>query len=297
MDWITLTIIASLSWATIVILDKYLVDKLFSSLMIPYIMTGLFGILAFLAAWLFGILEYMPVSYAVWSLIAGLCMGAMVWFYFKAVQSDEVSRVAPLLKLATIYVVVASFFIFDESFSWVVYIGIAALVLGSILISLKPGKKTKFKLNKAFYYMLAGGILLSAAQLITKHVVNTVDYWTAFAYIRLGVGFFILPFFFYYFNLFKNKAEFNFKSISLMSFSEIINLGANLSFTAALALGPVSLVKALGSVQVIFVFILASIISWFAPKYIQEKMSSRTIFVKVVSIVLIIGGSILVTVF
>lgn len=297
MDWITLTILASFAWATIAVLDKYFVDKMFSSLLIPYIMTGFFGIAAFVGVWVLGILEYMPPAYIAWALFAGLCMGALVWFYFKAMQSDEVSRVAPLLKLATIYVVVASFFVFNESFSWVVYLGIAALVMGSILISLKPGKKRKFKLNKAFYYMIAGGILLSTAQLITKHVVNTYDYWTAFAYIRLGVGIFILPFFLYHFRLFKNRQEFNIKSISLMSLGEVINLGANLSLTAAFALGPVSLVKALGSVQVIFVFVLASIVSWLAPKYIQEKTSPRTMLVKIISIVLIIGGSILVTVF
>jgi transporter family protein len=297
MDWITLTVLASFGWAAIAVLDKYFMDKMFSSLMIPYVMTGLFGVAAFLVAWIFGILEYMPITYIAWSLFAGLCMGAMVWFYFKAIQSDEISRVAPLLKLATIYVVIASFFIFDESFSWIVYIGIAALVIGSILISLKPDTQTRFKLNKAFYYMLFGGILLSAAQLITKHVVNTFDYWTAFSYIRLGVGLFVLPFFFYYAHLFKNRKEFNVQSFSLMSLSEVVNLGANLSLTAAFALGPVSLVKALGAVQVIFVFMLALFISWFAPKYIQEKMSPRAIFVKIVSIVLIIGGSMLVTLF
>ena len=66
--------------------------------------------------------------------LSGLATGASWLFYFKALQSGDVSRVAPIDKLSVALVILFGILFLHESVRWNVLAGGALIVLGSLLL-------------------------------------------------------------------------------------------------------------------------------------------------------------------
>lgn len=63
--------------------------------------------------------------------------GALSWlFYFMAIKSGEVSKVAPIDKLSVVFAVVLAVILFGEKVSWVAGIGIALITGGALMVAL-----------------------------------------------------------------------------------------------------------------------------------------------------------------
>ena len=73
----------------------------------------------------------------------------------------------------------------------------------------------------------------------------------------------------------------------------MIDNAGTLFNTWALSLGPVALINAIGGIQSIFVFIIAILISIFAPKIIKEELDMKNVVLKIAALVLIVVGLLL----
>ncbi len=63
--------------------------------------------------------------------------GALSWlFYFMAIKSGEVSKVAPIDKLSVVFAVVLAVILFGEKVSLVAGIGIALITGGALMVAL-----------------------------------------------------------------------------------------------------------------------------------------------------------------
>ena len=58
----------------------------------------------------------------------------------------------------------------------------------------------------------------------------------------------------------------------------------------ALSLGPVALVFAFEGFQVLFVFVIASLLSIFLPNIIKEELDRRNLILKILALILMIAG-------
>ncbi len=67
-------------------------------------------------------------------LLSGMATGLSWLFYFKALQSGDVSRVAPIDKLSVALVILFGILFLHESVRWNVLAGGALIVLGSLLL-------------------------------------------------------------------------------------------------------------------------------------------------------------------
>ena len=70
-------------------------------------------------------------------ILSGLSTGASWLFYFKALQSGEVSRVAPIDKLSVVITIFLSFILLKEPVSLKVIIGALLITGGSVLMLIK----------------------------------------------------------------------------------------------------------------------------------------------------------------
>jgi len=66
--------------------------------------------------------------------LSGLATGASWLCYFKALQTGEVSKVAPIDKLSVVIVVVFGILFLHEKFSWQAAVGTVCITAGSILL-------------------------------------------------------------------------------------------------------------------------------------------------------------------
>ena len=67
------------------------------------------------------------------------------------------------------------------------------------------------------------------------------------------------------------------------------NLGIMLNIKS-LSLGPVSLVFSMEGLQVIYVFIMALLLSLFFPKIIKEEIDKKNIILKTSALIIILAG-------
>lgn len=83
--------------------------------------------------------EVKSVPKAAWIflILSGLCTSLSWLFYFKALQTGEVSRVAPIDKLSVVFTIALSCFILKESLSPKVLIGGLLITAGAIVMMWK----------------------------------------------------------------------------------------------------------------------------------------------------------------
>ena len=73
----------------------------------------------------------------VFLILSGIATGLSWLFYFKALQSGEVSRVAPIDKLSVVITIFLSFILLKEPVSLKVIIGALLVTGGSVLMLIK----------------------------------------------------------------------------------------------------------------------------------------------------------------
>jgi len=69
--------------------------------------------------------------------LSGLATGLSWLFYFKALQTGDVSKVAPIDKLSVVFVVIFGILFLHEKFSWEVLTGSGLILAGTLLLAMK----------------------------------------------------------------------------------------------------------------------------------------------------------------
>lgn len=287
--WIILSLSASLIWAVVHVVDKFVLTKWIKNPVIPILIFSVVGLLVSVVACLFSGFSFLSPLNASLALVAGIIYILMNWFYLKAVQLEEVSRVVPFFYLTPLFTVLFAGLFLKEFLSAVQYFGTFLLIVGAVLITLK--RPIKFFFNIAFRFMFFSVIFWAVYSVIVKYLLNFNDFWTIFLYIRTGVFIGAIPLFYFYLpelkRVIKNKGK---KVLGLVSLNEFLNLGAVSLSMLAVSLGFVGLVSALSSTEPFFVLFFTVILSVFYPKILKEELSGSVIVLKLVAITSIFIG-------
>ena len=67
-------------------------------------------------------------------ILSGIATGISWLFYFRALSLGDASRVVPIDKLSVVFVILLSFLILREPFSWRVLLGGCLIVAGTLVI-------------------------------------------------------------------------------------------------------------------------------------------------------------------
>jgi drug/metabolite transporter (DMT)-like permease len=294
MSWILFSILAALVWAAVNLVDKYILTKWIKKPIVPVMVLGVIGLTASFAVYLikgFAALSHFNLFLA---LIAGIFYIFVILFYFKAVKIEEISRIVPLFYLSPVFVLILAMIFLKEFFDPVKYLGILMLIIGAILISSRNLFKISF--GRAFWLMMLASFSLAVNSVIIKYLLNFADYWTIFAYVRIGTFIALIPIFYLNFKDIKEAVkEHGKRVIGVISINEIINLVGVLFITMALAAGYATLVSALSSVQPFFVLFFALVLSIFYPKILKEEIGKSVVFWKLIAIIIMFIGAVLIT--
>jgi len=291
--WILFSVLAALCWAAVNTVDKYILTKWIKTPLVPVIIVGIIGLVASIIVYL--VYGFSPLSNfnILLALIAGIFYILMTVFYFKALKIEEVSRVAPLFYLSPLFILIFAGMFLGEIFTPLKYLGIFLLVFGGILISSK--NPFKIKPSKAFWWMFLATISITINALLTKHLLNFADYWTIFAWTRIGAVIGIIPIAYIYLpELIATVKEHGKRVVAVISTNETLNLLGVLFITIATSIGYVTLVNALSSVQPFFVLLFAVLLSVFYPSILKEELSKSIISLKILAIVLMFAGALLI---
>lgn len=291
--WALLTVISVIIWAVGNIIDKFLLSKYFKNPYIPTIFVSIFGFLASIVIFLAVEITFPTIELLIISLLVGFLYAFVNLFYFKSLFIEEVSRVVPLFTLVPLFVLILAALFLNEVFTNAVYLGIMLLVAGAFIISWEHGE-SRFKLNKAFWLMLIADIIFTLPILGLKYELSYMTpeaalFWAGIG-MMLAVPFF-LPFCYKKLTSVASKSK---KPIIYVSISSLILISGLYVMFAAADMAEITLISALGQTQMFFVLIFATIITFFRPKLLEEKITKRDIIEKVIATVLMFIGVVLI---
>jgi drug/metabolite transporter (DMT)-like permease len=270
MHWFTLAILAAISWALVNNLDKIIITRFIKSPLGIVVIEGLVGFLVSLFFLQSIDLSKVPLTIALFCILAGLLLYVFNYLYYRALADSDPTVVAILMQTVPLFTFVWGYLYFSESFTIPVYIGAVLIIGGSILATLekhsantgdlKGGHK---HIRTALLIMIPANILLSLNYAIQKYAFQYTDDKTVFFLGRVG-GLFFALFFLLVPAVRKSIQEFlsikKLKEWSFFLFIELFNLAGIFLVTIAYSLGPISLVTTVTSIQPVFVAIIGILI-------------------------------------
>ncbi len=289
-SWVYLSLLSGFLMAVVNLLDRYVLTRLVKRALAPIVVLGVIGLVPGLLVLAVKGRVGLAGAELLLAVGAGLIFLAMAYFYFRAAQVEEISRVVPLFYLSPAMVAILARVLLNENLSGRKYAGIALLVAGAVLISSRwpPGLRR----GPAFGFMILAAGALAAYTLATKAVLKSADYWTVFALARLGMFMGITPV------VFRNRKELKAeltgrrggKVVVLMAGNEALAMAGSFVFTLAASRGPISLVNALASTQPFFVLGLTLSLARFWPGLLGEETSRGAVILKIAAILVMFAG-------
>ena len=292
--WVFFALLASLVWAAGSLIDKYVLVKWVRNPYVPVIVMVLMGFIAALAVFFirgFSALSYLNILLA---FAAGFLYVIVAILYFKAVKTEEISRIIPLFNLSPMFVLILAAVFLGEVFTPLKYLGIFLLIIGAALISSR--NILKIRPGKTFWLIVLASFITAINLVIGKYLLGFADFWTIFSYTMIGEFIAIIPILALNFHdLAATAKEHGRKPIMTMSFNETLTVAARLLTLTAMSVGYVVLVEALESLHAFFVLLFAVILSVFWPKILKEEIGRGTVLLKLLAIILMFAGAFLVT--
>ncbi len=291
--WIFFSVLSVLCFATVNIIDKYVLTKWIRQPLVLVVILGLFNWMSATVIYFIRGFSYLSSFNILLNLIAGTSSLLAGLFYFKALKVEEVSRVTPLFYLSTLFISLFAAIFLGEVFTPLKYLGIFLLVFGAIFVSSKNPLKLSF--SKALPLMLLSVTAGSASSLLVKYLLNFTDYWTVFSYLRIGGGIVSIPIAYIYLpSLISAAKKYGKRFIVVITINGLMGLSAMLFFVIAISLGYVTLVSAIAGIQPFFILLFTVTLTMFFPSIIKEEIKRSVVFVKLLAIITMFIGVILI---
>jgi drug/metabolite transporter (DMT)-like permease len=293
VDWLILSVAASMLWALGTIIDKVILTKHMQdpvSYQLLYVATELPVLLV--------LLVFTNVSLALpWialGIAAGLSHYLGLFLYFKAMMIEEASRVISLFYIGPIFTLILAATLLKENLTSSMYIGVILLVLGAISISYKRVEGKGTVISPALGLLLLCSFTLSVYEILTKYVLGSLDL-TSFLFWEFA-GFVIASFVTFSHPRIRQGFITTVKGMKRpVLFWRFVNtymsLTALILYFAAMSIGLASLVSGATSFEPFFVLVFALLFSLFLPNVLKEDIGRGALAVKAVAVVLIVAGA------
>ena len=211
---------------------------------------------------------------------------------FLNLQREEVSRVVPILSISPVFTsIIAALFLHERpgSFQW---LAIVIVAIGAALFSLeKRPHGTGGSLQKPFMLLFLASLFIAVSNNLSKYALDYVSFWNMY-----GITVIIASVVFLSISLrpatirqLKNMARRS-STLVLYTLNEAIALSGAVLHIRAISLGPISLVATIMGTRPVLVVIYTMILGTVIPDFLLRNASSRTMAVRFVAILLIVGG-------
>lgn len=299
-NWLPFALSAPVLWALSTHLDKYLVERYFKDISVAALLvfTALMGILLLPVIWWFRPdALHLAWPHALLVALAGLLYMGAIWFYLKALQTEEASVVAPLFQAGPVFGYLLGYVVLGETLSAIQLAGGLLVIGGVLLLSIAPrSRRARFK-TRLIALMLVCTFALALSSLIFKFFAIRDEFWTTTFWMFVGEGMFgvaLLAVPRYRATFVALLRENPVAVLSINGANELMNLGGGLGARYALLLAPISLVQTIGSTTTLFVFLFGVVITIFLPRFGTEDLSRANLTRKAIAAVVVMLGVILI---
>lgn len=307
MSWIFLAVLAHFLYAITFIADRVFLTKTFKKPIVYTFYSGLLNgsvLIFFLAPVLlpqvktpwfeFSLNLYIPSDFDLAiNFITGAFFLLALYLFYRALVKYDSSQMVPLVgSLIPLFSLFLAWRFLGETLSIQELIAFFFLVVGGIVISFK---KNVFVSLRCFSFGLTAALAFAIFFVLSDYAYQTQPFFNSFVWIRVGTFIFSLilllsPFLRkIIFTRSKAVQKKTTVSTALIGFRGISAI-ATFSLHFAINKTKVSLVNALQGSQYVFLIILVIIMAKKFPFLLLEEVKTRTLFQRIVAILLIGGG-------
>ena len=298
MIWVSAAIAAAAITAVVSIIDSHLISKRVPSLRAFLIPIGLIHLVA--GPIILGI-HPLPEGVATTPLVVAFASGivrvAGILPMLRAMRSEEVSRIMPVVSTFPIFVAILAVPILGEALGYLEWLAILMTVSGAVLISVhRDSERRGMRLRKSFAILIVSSLLFGVANTATKYALDYISFWNMYGInaVCLGTSFLAFSVRPAILKEVRHMAGRN-QVLTLITINEGIALAGILLSFWAIEQGPVSLVSTILSTRPAFVFIFALALGLLFPAVLDERLSRDIVVIKLISIGLVVGGVTLLT--
>ena len=229
--------------------------------------------------------------------VAGLISAGGYFLYVLSIRKEEASRIAALTSLAPAFVAVLAVVFLGEIFSAKSYLGIALMILGSILISYKRNQVKQLIPVSLTIILIVTNFAYSLDQTLSKISLDQISFWPflmMFMFGRFLVTFpgLAIPSVRKQFSL--EISQLGRKFASALAAGSVMWTFAIIFFFYAASLGPITLVSTAALISPLFALLFAILITKYLPRVLREEIARMTIALKLAAIGLIFLGTYLI---
>lgn len=290
MNWIFLSLLAPLFWASSNFVDKYILAKYTK---------GIFDFVFFstITSWFFFAVIFLFVGtpeLSIYSLIpiaTGMILIYSYGFYGKALEQGDTSSLVILFKLIPVVTVILAFAFLGQTLSSNELIGFVIVLAGATIISFD---KTKGIFIKCFGMILISILMWSVMTLFIDYGLTKMSFWDYFMLDNLGsalagLTMFIIP------SIRRQVVE-GIKTAQLgkyiwFSWNNVLDFFGQMSIKKALAIAPsAGLVTVVMQVQSFYAILIGVLLTLVIPHIIKEDISAPTLIKKVIGAVIMFAG-------
>lgn len=251
LAWLLFALTAPLLWGISNLIDQHLLrEDLFDA---PGLLalTGLFAIIPGAVAVTIHGLTWPGATIAILAIVAG-ALGCLVYLpYFYALERGSAVQVVLLWNLAPVFVVLIAWALLRERLAGAEYVAVALLILSASIAS-GTGRGCW---RHTVPLMLAATLLLAISSVMEKAVFEQTAFPTGLTWISIGAVLVGIPF---AVRRRRMLARVKPRSIGVVAGNQLLDVGAAAALSYAVSQGPVSLVKAVGGLQPVFVLLFAT---------------------------------------
>ena len=289
MDWLIFAFLGTIFFSGAGILDKLLLCNCTNDSKAYIVCQALVQQLFTIPVLLFAGIEF-TYPESIIALLFGCMQIFPAFYYLKALQTEEASKVSAMEYVYPVFVFIGSIFLFGEMLSPKCCAGGLLLILGTLLLSYKKDSclynssgrcanilKGILSSSPAIKPFMSYWILTAIYYLSLKYLLNSIDEWDLYIWSSLGTLIVIIPLMGIQSIRDEVKSFFgrgSFAVGALISEEAFQFLGLIFSIFAY-ALGSVTLVSSVGALQPVLTVILIMALGALAPK-LAEELNERT---------------------
>ncbi|PIZ94426.1 MAG: hypothetical protein COX81_03625 [Candidatus Magasanikbacteria bacterium CG_4_10_14_0_2_um_filter_37_12] len=294
MNWIFYAIVAHFFWALTNIGDKYIVGHRVKNPYVYLVWMTMSGIISVV------FIPYIDFFIPDTQTLVYLCIAGVAYFfgglpYIRAMQLEEPTRINVWWNLIPLFSFGLGWIIFGDMLSSQQLLAFVVLVFAAFVASVHIRKKI-FSFSRAFGLMVIATFSYALYAVMLDRAMFYISFLHAFVWVHLimfvcaGTLFISKQF----------RTDFFEQSYGLKGNLGGVVAGITLLDHAgiffhqiALSLAIPSLVFAFEGSQVIFVFIIATLLSFFLPHIVKEEIDKKNILLKILAILLMGVGVVL----
>ena len=240
------------------------------SILITTIRTFIILVLSFIATLIyktFNEIYNLDIKTIIFLILSGISTTLLWIFYFKALDTGDVSKVTPIDKTSIVITLILSMIFLHEKITIIKVISIIFILVGTLLTVNK--KTTNEKDNKWILYSILTAIFTSTTTIISKIGLNDIDSVLA-TFIRTVIVFIILMFIVIIKKKYVYLKDISKKSLRYVIYSGITNTLSWLFYFASLKEGETSIVFTIEKLSIVVTIILSVI-------FLKEKLNKKQI--------------------